>query len=150
MSDSRSDGACPEARAVTQLAWPWVLVALPVADRRCCVGSSDLTAVPMTNLKNADEALSAAKQQRLDRTSKLAMAELLEGLGDAPKNAELAEAVARGVPLALIEEALQQNRGFETLASLRLPRKLRALCKGVDESQFRSDLSSTALRANKG
>ncbi|MEM7328344.1 MAG: hypothetical protein AAF437_06350 [Pseudomonadota bacterium] len=77
---------------------------------------SDLTAVPMTNLKDADVALSAAKQQRLDRTSKLAMAELLEGLGDAPKNAELAEAVARGVPLALIEEALQQNRGFETLA----------------------------------
>ncbi|MEM9226310.1 MAG: hypothetical protein AAGA24_07310, partial [Pseudomonadota bacterium] len=43
-------------------------------------------------------------------------AELLEGLGDTPKNAELAEAVARGVPLALIEEALQQDQGFESLA----------------------------------
>lgn len=77
---------------------------------------SELTAVSMTNLQDAPDATAAARRQRLDRTSKLAMAELLEGLGDAPKNAELAEAVARGVPLALIEEALQQNRGFEALA----------------------------------
>ena len=77
---------------------------------------SELTAVPMTNLQDAPGAKVAAQRLRLDRTSKLAMAELLEGLGDAPKNAELAEAVARGVPLALIEEALQQNRGFEALA----------------------------------
>ncbi|MEM7459726.1 MAG: hypothetical protein AAF331_09710 [Pseudomonadota bacterium] len=77
---------------------------------------SELTAAPMTNLQDASQAISAATRQRLDRTSKLAMAELLEGLGDTPKNAELAEAVARGVPLALIEEALQQNRGFEALA----------------------------------
>ena len=77
---------------------------------------SDLTAIPMTNLQDAPDAIAAATHQRLDRTSKLAMAELLEGLGDTPKNAELAEAVARGVPLALIEEALQQDRGFEALA----------------------------------
>ncbi|MEC7289102.1 MAG: hypothetical protein VXW22_03285 [Pseudomonadota bacterium] len=77
----------------------------------------DMTAVPLTNLKSLDEAASVASRMRLDRTSKLAMAELLEGLGDAPQNAELAEAVARGVPLALIEEALQQNQGFETLAT---------------------------------
>lgn len=75
-----------------------------------------LTAVPMTNLQDAPAAIADATRQRLDRTSKLAMAELLEGLGDTPKNAELAEAVARGVPLALIEEALQQNQGFEALA----------------------------------
>ena len=77
---------------------------------------SELTAIPMTNLQGAEDALAIAKRQRLDRTSKLAMAELLEGLGDKPKNAELAEAVARGVPLALIEDALQQDRGFEALA----------------------------------
>lgn len=77
---------------------------------------ADLTAIPMTNLQDASDAIAAATQQRLDRTSKLAMAELLEGLGDTPKNAELAEAVARGVPLALIEEALQQDQGFESLA----------------------------------
>ncbi|MEM9180450.1 MAG: hypothetical protein AAGA89_12090 [Pseudomonadota bacterium] len=77
---------------------------------------ADLTAIPMTNLQDAPDAIAAATHQRLDRTSKLAMAELLEGLGDTPKNAELAEAVARGVPLALIEEALQQDQGFESLA----------------------------------
>jgi len=77
----------------------------------------DLCAVPLTNLQSQDAASAAASQQRLNRTSKLAMAELLEGLGDAPQNADLAEAVARGVPLALIEEALQQGQGFETLAT---------------------------------
>jgi len=77
---------------------------------------SELTAVPMTNLQDAPAAMADATRQRLDRTSKLAMAELLEGLGDTPKNAELAEAVARGVPLALIEDALQQKQGFEALA----------------------------------
>ena len=78
---------------------------------------ADLCAVPINNLTSRTEALSTASQQRLNRTSKFAMAELLEGLGDAPKNAELAEAVARGVPLALIEEALQQGEGFEQLAA---------------------------------
>ncbi len=77
---------------------------------------ADLTAIPMTNLQDAPDAIAAATHQRLDRTSKLAMAELLEGLGNTPKNAELAEAVARGVPLALIEEVLQQDQGFESLA----------------------------------
>lgn len=77
---------------------------------------ADLSAVPMTNLQDSETAIASARRQRLDRTSKLAMAELLEGLGDKPKNAELAEAAARGVPLALIEEALQQERGFEALA----------------------------------
>ena len=78
---------------------------------------SEICAIPLTNLKTREEASAAASKQRLNRTSKLAMAELLEGLGDAPQNAELAEAVARGVPLALIEEALQQGRGFEALAT---------------------------------
>lgn len=76
----------------------------------------ELCAVPLTNLLDKDAAVAVATRQRLNRTSKLAMAELLEGLGDTPKNAELAEAVARGVPLALIEEALNQGQGFEMLA----------------------------------
>ena len=78
---------------------------------------SDLAAIPLTNLESKDAARAAASRQRLNRTSKLAMAELLEGLSDAPQNAELAEAVARGVPLALIEEALQQGHGFDALAT---------------------------------
>lgn len=77
----------------------------------------ELCAVPLTNLLDKDDAVRIATRQRLNRTSKLAMAELLEGLGDTPKNAELAEAATRGVPLALIEEALNQDRGFETLAN---------------------------------
>ncbi|MEO0449130.1 MAG: hypothetical protein AAFZ74_02285 [Pseudomonadota bacterium] len=78
---------------------------------------SELCSVPLTNLQEKETAIAGATRQRLNRTSKLAMAELLEGLGDAPRNAELAEAAARGVPLSLIEEALHQNRGFETLAA---------------------------------
>ncbi|MEL6757753.1 MAG: hypothetical protein AAFP81_15070, partial [Pseudomonadota bacterium] len=77
----------------------------------------ELCAVPLTNLQEKETAIAGATRQRLNRTSKLAMAELLEGLGDAPRNAELAEAAARGVPLSLIEEALHQNRGFEALAT---------------------------------
>ncbi|MEO1303682.1 MAG: hypothetical protein AAFV37_01810 [Pseudomonadota bacterium] len=76
-----------------------------------------LCAVPLTNLQDKATAAEFASRQRLNRTSKFAMAELLEGLGDSPRNAELAEAAARGVPLSLIEEALHQGRGFETLAA---------------------------------
>jgi ribonucleoside-diphosphate reductase alpha chain len=76
-----------------------------------------LCSPPFGSALSVEEALQQAKRQRLDRTSKLAMAELLEGLGDTPRNAELAEAVARGVPLALIEDALQQGRGFESIAA---------------------------------
>ncbi|MEL6858558.1 MAG: hypothetical protein AAFO74_09245 [Pseudomonadota bacterium] len=77
----------------------------------------ELSAVPMKNLQDGETAIADARRRTLDRTSKLAMAELLEGLGDSPRNAELAEAAARGVPLSLIEEALQQGRGFESLAT---------------------------------
>ena len=76
-----------------------------------------LCAVPLTNLQDKATAAEFASRQRLNRTSKFAMAELLEGLGDSPRNAELAEAAARGVPLSLIEEALHQGCGFETLAA---------------------------------
>ncbi|MEM1432510.1 MAG: hypothetical protein AAGG11_00470 [Pseudomonadota bacterium] len=38
------------------------------------------------------------------------------------------------------------NGDFQTLADLKLPRRLRKLCSGVTEDEFRSDLSSTAHR----
>ena len=76
-----------------------------------------LCSPPFGSVLSVEDALQQAKRQRLDRTSKLAMAELLEGLGDTPRNAELAEAVARGVPLSLIEDALQQGCGFEAIAA---------------------------------
>ncbi|MEM9377236.1 MAG: hypothetical protein AAGA72_13520 [Pseudomonadota bacterium] len=77
----------------------------------------DLCAVPLNALVDRAQAVQTALKLRLDRTSKLAMAELLDGLGDRPQNAELAEAVARGVPLALIEDALHQGQGFEMIAA---------------------------------
>jgi ribonucleoside-diphosphate reductase alpha chain len=52
--------------------------------------------------------------------SQLATAEMLERLGDAPKNAELAEALAAGLPQDVLEEALRQPGGIlKTAASLR-------------------------------
>ena len=38
---------------------------------------------------------------------------------------------------------------FTTLSDLRLPPALAAICSGVPESEFRNDLSSTALRQNR-
>jgi ribonucleoside-diphosphate reductase alpha chain len=49
--------------------------------------------------------------------SQLAIAEMLERLGEAPKNAELAEAVAAGLPQSVLEEALRQPGGFGRTAS---------------------------------
>ncbi|MFN7054922.1 hypothetical protein [Hyphomonas sp.] len=52
--------------------------------------------------------------------SQLATAEMLERLGDAPKNAELAEAIAAGLPQDVLEEALRQPGGIQrTAAALR-------------------------------
>ena len=52
--------------------------------------------------------------------SQLATAEMLERLGDTPRNAELAEALAAGLPQDVLEEALRQPGGIlKTAASLR-------------------------------
>ena len=52
--------------------------------------------------------------------SQLATAEMLERLGDAPRNAELAEAIAAGLPQDVLEEALRQPGGIQkTAAALR-------------------------------
>jgi ribonucleoside-diphosphate reductase alpha chain len=52
--------------------------------------------------------------------SQLAVAELLERLAEAPKNAELAEAIAAGLPQDVLEEALRQPGGIQrTAAALR-------------------------------
>ena len=40
--------------------------------------------------------------------------------------------------------------GFETPDSVSLPARLRALCDGVAESEFRADISSTELRRARG
>ncbi len=48
--------------------------------------------------------------------SQLATAEILERLGDAPRNAELAEAVAAGLSAEVLEEALRQPGGMTATA----------------------------------
>jgi ribonucleoside-diphosphate reductase alpha chain len=48
--------------------------------------------------------------------SQLASAEILERFGDAPRNADLAEALAAGLPQDVLEEALRQPGGFQRTA----------------------------------
>ncbi|MEZ5954540.1 MAG: hypothetical protein R3C13_09585 [Hyphomonas sp.] len=66
---------------------------------------------PMTpeTLKASAAACSAAS---LLSVSQLATAEMLERLGEAPRNADIAEALAAGLPQDLVEEALRQPGGF--------------------------------------
>jgi ribonucleoside-diphosphate reductase alpha chain len=53
--------------------------------------------------------------------SQIATAEMLERLGNAPRNAELAEAIASGLPQDILEEALRQPDGFvRTADALRI------------------------------
>ena len=82
----------------------------------------DLTAVPLGAPRSMQSAEAEARQIALERTSRLAFAEMLESLGDAPKNAEIAEALCRGLPTDLIEAALDDPDGFPALAD-----RLRAL-----------------------
>lgn len=65
--------------------------------------------------------------------------------GVAGRNRALAELADLNTRFVVFGRA--SDRGFETLASLRLPAKLHALCIEVSETEFRSDVSSTALRA---
>ena len=55
--------------------------------------------------------------RRVEADGQIALAELLEDLGDAPRNADLAESVLRGTPPSLIESVLQSGRSFSDYAS---------------------------------
>ena len=70
---------------------------------------------PLTpeSLKATTAAYSAAA---LVSVSQLASAEILERFGDAPLNADLAEALAAGLPQDVLEEALRQPGGFQRTA----------------------------------
>lgn len=65
--------------------------------------------------------------------------------GSAGRDRALAEMESLGTRFVVFGRS--SERGFETLDQLRLPAALRALCIGVEESEFRSELSSTAIRA---
>jgi len=59
-----------------------------------------------------DHLASAASVASLQSVSQLSLAEMLERLGPAPRNAELAEALASGLPQDLLEEALRLPGGI--------------------------------------
>lgn len=69
------------------------------------------------HFSNIDAALYQANQRELKSASLLASADILEGLGDRPRNAELADAVAQGVPTGLIEAGLKSGQGFLAFAT---------------------------------
>ncbi len=58
-----------------------------------------------------------AAQNHLQTAGLVALAELMELAGDAPRNADLAEAMSRGVPEELIEEGLRHPGGFRAAAA---------------------------------
>ena len=78
-----------------------------------------------------DHLASAASVASLQSVSQLSLAEMLERLGPAPRNAELAEALASGLPQDLLEEALRLPGGIlrtadalRAAAVIRPPRRL--------------------------
>ncbi|MDJ0922514.1 MAG: hypothetical protein QNI84_15405 [Henriciella sp.] len=77
---------------------------------------SQLCAAPLSHSMSLEAAASRVAQQQVEQQGRLALAELLDSLGDQPRNADLAEAVARGVPATLIETALNSGKGFQSLA----------------------------------
>ena len=58
-----------------------------------------------------------AAQNHLQTAGLVALAELMELAGDAPRNADLADALSRGVPEELIEEGLRHPGGFRAAAA---------------------------------
>ncbi len=62
-----------------------------------------------------DTAIAACKQQELRKRTQIGLADLVEQLGPAPKNAELAEAMLAGLPETLVEAGLEHVRGFSGL-----------------------------------
>ena len=58
-----------------------------------------------------------AAQNHLQTAGLVALAELMELAGDAPRNADLADAMSRGVPEELIEEGLRHPGGFRAAAA---------------------------------
>ncbi len=90
-------------------------------------------------------------QAHLQATSQLAIAEMLERLGDAPRNPELADAVASGLPPEIVEDALRQPGGITKTAdalraaSVNAPRQLPGVFKAEDADENLEDNLIAAL-----
>jgi ribonucleoside-diphosphate reductase alpha chain len=74
--------------------------------RAAGIAPADMTPMALDGLAASASAAS------LQSVSQLALAEMLERLGPAPRNAELAEALASGLPQDLLEEALRLPGGI--------------------------------------
>ena len=84
---------------------------------------SELVDIPLGTSRTAtsdtiDRLTADASRAHLETAGRLAIADILERAGDAPQNADLAEAMTRGVPEELIEEGLRQPQGFTAAASI--------------------------------
>ena len=60
-------------------------------------------------------AIDARTNDQLEKTTRLGLADLVEQLGTAPRNAELAEALNAGLPAQMIEAGLTHEDGFPGL-----------------------------------
>ena len=71
---------------------------------------------------------------------------------DGDVNAAVDELAGIGCRFLVFGRLLEQEEGdrFVALDDLKLPDRLRALSEGFSEGEFRSDVSSTALRARRG
>ncbi len=75
---------------------------------------------PIQGLDALDACTARLARLHLDAAGRLALADQIEALGEAPRNSDLAEAIADGVPPAIIEEALRQPGGLPaTVEALR-------------------------------
>lgn len=76
-----------------------------------------LTDIPVAGTDSPEAATAKASKNKVEQAGKLALADIIDSLGETPRNAELAEAISRGVPATLIESALQHKGGFPDLAA---------------------------------
>ncbi len=74
-----------------------------------------------------ERAVVKAEQARLAATGYVSLADMVEGLGPAPRDAELAEAMAAGLPPEIIEEVLETKSG-----GLGVARRFRMLAASSD------------------
>ncbi len=95
----------------------------------------------------------AADRGALEAKAKIALAEMLEVCGEAPRDHDLAKCLASGVPDELIEEALRAADGFQgTAARLRASAVDGAVCKAqlFDTDGLRSHADDVARALGDG
>ena len=110
----------------------------------------ELCAIQAETILPHTQARDHARKADLLRHGQLALAEQLEALGDQPRNAELAEAVARGVPASLVETALRQDKGLISLAETLRAEISQDMTPPTCRISLDEALSQPALKAEAG